>query len=115
MTKEVGAEALKNIFEGNKAKEITLDLIQEIIADHFKVKIEELHSKKRTREIAYPRQIAMYLSRELTDISLPQIGTFFGGRHTTVMHACNKVMDERKSNKQVDNTISKLIERIQQV
>ena len=116
VTKEVATEALKNIFEGNKAKEITLDLIQEIIADHFKVKIEELHSKKRTREIAYPRQIAMYLSRELTDISLPQIGTFFGGRdHTTVMHACNKVMDERKSNKQVDNTISKLIERIQQV
>ena len=113
---EVATEALKNIFADSKTKKITMDIVQEIVAEHFKVKIDDLQSKKRTREIAFPRQIAMYLSRELTEISLPQIGSFFGGRdHTTVMHACNKVMDERKSNKQVDNTISKLIERIQQV
>ena len=116
VTTEVAAEALKNIFENNKTKKITLDIIQEIIADHFGVKIDELHSKKRTREIAYPRQIAMYLSRELTDTSLPDIGNFFGGRdHTTVLHAHNKIGTERASDKNLDATIAKLIERIQKV
>lgn len=116
VTTEVVAEALKNIFSDNKHKKITMEVIQEIIADYFHVKIDELHSKKRTREIAFPRQIAMYLCRELADTSLPQIGNFFGGRdHTTVLHACDKIKAEKESNKQLGKTITELTERIQQM
>lgn len=77
MTTEVVAEALKDVFPNNRKKEVTLEVIQEIVASYFKIKIEDLHAKKRTRSIAFPRQIAMYLCRELTDTSLPQIGNFF--------------------------------------
>ena len=116
VTTEVVTEALKNIFADNKTKKITLDIIQEIIADYFKIKIDELHSKKRTREIAFPRQIAMYLCRELTDTSLPRIGNFFGGRdHTTVIHAYDKINAEKETNKKLSNTLKELIERIQQM
>ena len=91
VTTEVVAEALKDVFPNNHKKEVTLEVIQEIVTTYFKIRIEDLHSKKRTRSIAFPRQIAMYLCRELTDTSLPQIGNFFGGRdHTTVLHAYDK-------------------------
>ena len=116
VTTDVVAEALKNIFAENKTKVITLDVVQEIVADHFKVNIEELHSKKRTREIAFPRQVAMYLCRKLTEDSLPNIGNFFGGRdHTTVLHAFNTISAKRESDKKLDKTIQELIDRIQQV
>ncbi len=116
ITTKVVTEALKNIFADNKTKKITLDIIQEIIADYFKIKIDELHSKKRTREIAFPRQIAMYLCRELTDTSLPRIGNFFGGRdHTTVLHAYDKINAEKETDKKLSKTLKELIGRIRQM
>jgi len=110
------AEALKDIFPNGKTKEVTMDVIQEIVASYFKIKIEDLHSKKRTRNIAYPRQIAMYLCRDLTETSLPQIGQFFGGRdHTTVIHAYEKINQDKETDNRLHGIINELIDRIQKV
>ena len=72
--------------------------------------MEDFQSKKRTRAIAYPRQIAMYLCRELTDMSLPKIGEEFGGRdHTTVIHACDKVASDIEKDEDIKNKINRII------
>lgn len=87
----LAAEALKDIIPASKPKVITIHHIQEAVGKRYQVKLEEFAAKKRTKSIAFPRQIAMYLSRELTDFSLPKIGEEFGGRdHTTVIHAHEK-------------------------
>lgn len=92
---ETATDALKDILSGNKNKIINSNLIQGVVARYFDIKQEEFKSKKRSRDIAYPRQIAMYLCRELTDMSLPKIGSDFGGRdHTTVLHAYEKISEE---------------------
>jgi len=88
-------EALKDLISSAKSRKIDVDLIKATVAEYFNIKIEDFESKKRTRQIAYPRQIAMYISRELTDLSLPKIGEEFGGRdHTTVIHACDKINND---------------------
>ena len=75
--------------------------------------MEDFESRKRTRAIAYPRQIAMYLSRELTDLSLPKIGDEFGGRdHTTVIHACDKIISEIEEDTDIKDKIEELTNRI---
>lgn len=92
LTPDMVSEALKDIVSQNKPKKITITDIQEVVAEHYGVQIEEFLSKKRTKSIAFPRHIAMYLARELTDNSLPKIGEVFGGRdHTTVIHAHEKI------------------------
>lgn len=116
VTTELVTIALKDVFPNNKTKEITMEVIQEIVASYFKIKIDDLHAKKRTRSIAFPRQIAMYLCRELTDTSLPQIGNFFGGRdHTTVIHAYDKISKEKDADMKLNAIINELIERIQRM
>ncbi|WP_425059452.1 chromosomal replication initiator protein DnaA [Sporomusa carbonis] len=111
---DLATEALKDIFPNGRPKQITTDLIQEIVAAHFKIKLEDLSAKKRTRNVAYPRQIAMYLCRELTETSLPKIGEIFGGRdHTTVIHAHDKISRERNMDAKLNNTIKELIKRIE--
>ena len=85
-------EILKETLAAGQEKRITIDLIQKRVAEHFDVRISDMKIKKRTRAVAFPRQIAMYLSRELTDNSLPDIGEAFGGKdHTTVLHAYKKI------------------------
>ncbi len=70
-------------------RQISIENIQKTVADFYKIKVADMHSKKRPRAVARPRQIAMSLAKELTQISLPEIGSNFGGRdHTTVLHAC---------------------------
>ena len=114
ITTEVVAAALKDVFPQGASKEITMELIESIVSSYFKVTVEDLHSKKRSRSIAFPRQIAMYLCRELTETSLPQIGNFFGGRdHTTVLHACDKISKDKETEVKLANTITELIEEIQ--
>ncbi|MFA5536158.1 MAG: chromosomal replication initiator protein DnaA [Bacillota bacterium] len=106
-------KALKDIISSPEPKEITIPIIQEYCAEYFNLKIEVLKSKRRTQAIAWPRQIAMYLCRELTDNSLPQIGKEFGGRdHTTVIHAYDKVLNTIKKDVSVANTIATLKEII---
>lgn len=113
VTEELAQEALKDILSNSKPVEITVDLIKEVVSKTFKIKLEDFQSKKRTRAIAFPRQIAMYLTRELTDLSLPKIGDEFGGRdHTTVIHACDKINGDMKVDedlkRKIDDVISSL-------
>ncbi|NMA96088.1 MAG: chromosomal replication initiator protein DnaA [Clostridiales bacterium] len=110
----VAQEALKDIISDAKPKPITCKLIQEVVSSHFNLKVEDFKSKKRHRPIAYPRQIAMYLTRELTDLSLPQIGQDFGGRdHTTVIHAYDKIEKEVKNDPQSKALIEELTKKIE--
>ncbi|WP_141434451.1 chromosomal replication initiator protein DnaA [Bacillus sp. 03113] len=89
---DLAAEALKDIIPSSKPKVITIHEIQKVVGEHFSIKLEDFKAKKRTKSVAFPRQVAMYLSRELTDFSLPKIGEEFGGRdHTTVIHAHEKI------------------------
>lgn len=88
----LAADALKDIIPNSRPKIITIPAIIEVVGEKYNVKTEDFFAKKRTKSIAFPRQIAMYLSRELTDLSLPKIGEEFGGRdHTTVIHAHEKI------------------------
>lgn len=112
VTMELARKALKDLDMGSTAeKVITVEAIQELVAAHYKIRVEDLKAKKRTRSIAYPRQIAMYLTRELTDLSLPRIGEYFGGRdHTTVLHACDKIAEDKKKHPNLERQLAKLIE-----
>ncbi|WP_297521760.1 chromosomal replication initiator protein DnaA [uncultured Clostridium sp.] len=104
---ELAAEALKGIIANKGTAIITVDTIQESVANYFNLRIEDLKSQRRTRAISYPRQIAMYLSRKLTDMSLPKIGAEFGGRdHTTVIHAYEKISESYKTDEALQNIIN---------
>ena len=108
LTVDLAKEVLKGMISVG-AKTITIDLIQERVASFFGITDADMKTKKRTRAIAYPRQIAMYLSRTLTDYSLPDIGGFFGGRdHTTVIHACDKISKELNNNKDTRAVVERL-------
>ncbi|MBU4534106.1 MAG: chromosomal replication initiator protein DnaA [Eubacteriales bacterium] len=110
---EMAAEVLKDIIQPPKPRQIDCRLIQEIVGQYFSMRMEDFKAKKRTRAVAYPRQIAMYLTRELTDLSLPQIGEQFGGRdHTTVIHACDKIAQELREDSTVQGIIHELISRV---
>ena len=112
---KAAAEALKDFYPSETKHEINVHLIQEIVADYYRLDIEALTSKKRSRDIAFPRQIAMYLTRELTPLSLPKIGEAFGGRdHTTVMHAYEKITHDIQENDQVRPAVDDLIKRIRE-
>jgi len=92
ITQELCEKALKEIFDQKKQKQVTAELIMQTVSDYYGLTIGELTGPTRKREITVPRQIAMYLTREMTGMSLPQIGSVFGGRdHTTVMHSCKIV------------------------
>lgn len=111
---DLATEALRDIFPQGKPKQVTMEFIQDTVASYFKIKREELLAKKRTRNVAYPRQIAMYLCRDLTDTSLPRIGEMFGGRdHTTVIHAFEKINRERSEDPKLNQTLKELIQMIQ--
>ncbi|AFL98502.1 MULTISPECIES: chromosomal replication initiator protein DnaA [Desulfitobacterium] len=114
ITVETAAEALKDIIPVNTPKEITIEMIQQAVADFYHLSLGEFKAKKRTRAVAFPRQIAMYLSRELTDNSLPRIGDEFGGRdHTTVLHAHEKISEGRRNDPLLDRKINEIIQIIQ--
>ncbi len=113
VTEELAEEALKDILSNNKSIEINVELIKEVISKNFKVKVDDFNSKKRTRAIAYPRQIAMYLTRELTDLSLPKIGEEFGGRdHTTVIHAYDKISTDINENPEFKRKIDDIVKEL---
>ncbi|MFR3497881.1 MAG: chromosomal replication initiator protein DnaA [Paraclostridium bifermentans] len=107
---ELASEALKDIITTSKHEEITVNRIKEKVSVVFSLKMEDFNSKKRTRSISYPRQVAMYLSRELTDLSLPKIGEEFGGRdHTTVIHAHDKISKDIENNEDFKEKVNKII------
>ena len=92
---DLAREALKDLLSASTAQ-VTVDLIQKTVADHYKMKVADMFSKRRPSNIAMPRQVAMYLAKEMTQKSLPEIGELFGGRdHTTVLHAVRKITQLR--------------------
>lgn len=102
-------EALKDLI-ALQARQISIDNIQRTVAEYYKIKVPDLHSPRRTRSVARPRQVAMALSKELTSHSLPEIGESFGGRdHTTVLHACRKVLELRESNPEIEEDYQNLL------
>ncbi len=109
-------EALKDIIDNKKEKRnITLKLIKDITSDYFNVDIKDLIGKKRTKAISLPRQIAMYLCRELTDESLPVIGNSFGGKdHTTVLHAYRKIKKDLENNSSISQAVKSLTKSIKE-
>ena len=115
MTPELAQDVLKDVFPQGELAEVSIKGIQEIISDRFGLSLEELCGDKRSQNIVYPRQVAMYLSRELTDSSLPKIGKEFGGRdHTTVIHATSKIARLIKEDRSVYNLVQELTARIKQ-
>jgi len=113
ITQDLATEALKDIISNSQSEEVNIPRIKEKVSSVFNIKMEDFNSKRRTRSIAYPRQIAMYLTRELTDLSLPKIGEEFGGRdHTTVIHACDKVSKDIEADEDVKYKINKIISEL---
>jgi chromosomal replication initiator protein len=113
ITAHLAAQALKDIIPASRPKTITIQDIQQVVGEYFGMKIEDFKARKRTKAIAFPRQVAMYLSRELTDLSLPKIGEAFGGRdHTTVIHAHEKIAQTIESDHELYKIIQNLTEKI---
>src|SRR5690625_3390628 len=109
----LAANALKDILPSSRPKKVTVKDIQKIVGEKYNVQLKDFLAKKRTKAIAFPRQIAMYLSRELTDLSLPKIGEEFGGRdHTTVIHAHDKISKMIAEDLHFQKEIDELIESI---
>jgi chromosomal replication initiator protein len=117
MTVDLAEHVLKDVFpQGDAAHEVTIPRIQEAVSQRFGVTIDELVSPRRSQSVAYPRQVAMYLSRELTDSSLPKIGREFGNRdHTTVMHATQKITRLIREDRSVYNLVQELTARVKQL
>jgi chromosomal replication initiator protein len=112
---ELASEALKDIISSRNAKQITIDFIQDVVSSYYGLKIDDFKSSRRTRNVAFPRQIAMYLCRKLTDTSLPKIGEEFGGRdHTTVIHAYEKISQSLKKDEALQDSIAELTKKINQ-
>ena len=110
---DLASEALKDIVPSSKPRVITIKDIQTVIGEHYHIKLEDFSAKKRTKSIVFPRQIAMYLSRELTNYSLPKIGEEFGGRdHTTVIHAHEKISKLLDTDKELQQKLKKVTEQL---
>jgi chromosomal replication initiator protein len=105
ITVEVAREALRDVL-GASTGQITVELIQKTVADYYKIKVADMYSKRRPSNIAMPRQVAMYLAKELTQKSLPEIGELFGGRdHTTVLHAVRKIGSARINDSELNHAL----------
>lgn len=112
---ETAAIVLKDIYSAKKKKQIDTTLIKNMVCKVYDITMEEMNSKKRTKAIAYPRQIAMYISRELTDLSLPKIGEEFGGRdHSTVIHAYEKIQKDMEEDTALKIKITNLMKQIKE-
>jgi chromosomal replication initiator protein len=110
ITLESAKEALKDLL-AVQSRQVSIENIQKTVADFYKIKIIDLHSKKRTRVLVRPRQIAMSLAKELTNMSLPDIGASFGGRdHTTVIHACRKVVELKEEDSNINREYALLLQ-----
>ncbi len=110
ITLELAKEALKDLLNAFN-RQLTVEQIQKTVADYYKIKVADMHSKKRTRAVARPRQVAMYLAKELTPLSLPAIGDAFGGRdHTTVIHAYRTITELRTQDSQLNHDVHVLLQ-----
>lgn len=112
MTLDLVKDALRDLI-ASAHKQVSIENIQKTVADFYKIKVADMFSKKRTRNLARPRQIAMALAKELTPLSLPEIGDSFGGRdHTTVLHACRKVAELREQEQDISRDYLVLLQTL---
>ncbi len=110
---DVAAEAIRDMMPSSRPKQISVDMIQRAVADYYHIQPSEMRAKTRVRMVSLPRQVAMFLCRELTELSLPKIGEEFGGRdHTTVIHACEKIQQERQADPTLDANVKEIVERL---
>jgi chromosomal replication initiator protein len=110
VTLSTAQQVLKNII-ATQEKKVTIELIQKRVGEQFGMREQDLKIRSNSKAIAFPRQIAMYLVKQLTSASLPEIGRQFGGKHhTTVMHSINKIETMRRTDKDLDGTILKLLD-----
>ncbi|HEY7707936.1 MAG TPA: chromosomal replication initiator protein DnaA [Gaiellaceae bacterium] len=115
MTVDLAQDVLRDVFPQGEAAQVSIERIQDEVSERFGLSKEELIGDRRSQNIVYPRQVAMYLSRELTDSSLPRIGRHFGGRdHTTVIHATSKIARLIREDRSVYNLVQELTARIKQ-
>ncbi|MDI6871667.1 MAG: chromosomal replication initiator protein DnaA [Bacillota bacterium] len=115
VTLELATEALRDIVPSTKQKPITVERIQDVVAEYFGLSLDDMKARRRTRTVAFPRQVAMFLARELTDLSLPRIGEAFGGRdHTTVIHAYEKIQETSREDPALQQCLSTIIQRLQE-
>jgi chromosomal replication initiator protein len=115
MDVQLAQDVLRDVFPQGEAAAVSIDRIQALVCERFSVTLEELTGDRRSQAIVYPRQVAMYLSRELTDSSLPKIGKEFGGRdHTTVIHATSKIARLIREDRSVYNLVQELTARVKQ-
>ena len=106
ITVEIAQQQLKDIFANPRQSNVTIDVIQRVVADYFNLSSQDLKGKKRTKIITYPRQIAMFITREMTEYSTTEVGLEFGGRdHTTVMHACQRIENRMRTDPTLEPTI----------
>jgi chromosomal replication initiator protein len=113
---DLAQDVLKDVFPQGEQTQISIERIQELVCERFAVTMAELTGDRRSQNIVYPRQVAMYLSRELTDSSLPKIGKVFGGRdHTTVIHATSKIARLIREDRSVYNLVQELTARVRQI
>ncbi|MDZ4383705.1 MAG: helix-turn-helix domain-containing protein, partial [Thermodesulfovibrionia bacterium] len=112
ITVEMAKDVLKDLIHDEEFP-LSIESIQKTVCDYFGIKIQDIKAKKRTRDIALPRQIAMSLSKILTETSLAEIGKHFGGKdHSTVIHACKQVEERRKKDEDFNKKIEYLIKKI---
>lgn len=110
---EMADSVLKGVVPGYEQKKLSIEDIQKTVAEYYNVEIAAMLSQRRTMEITYPRQVAMYLCKKMMDVSLKNIGKSFGNRdHTTVMNACTKIEKELKENKNLESVLADLEDRI---
>jgi chromosomal replication initiator protein len=110
---EIAQNQLKDVFSQSKHGNVTIDTILRVVADDYKLSYNDLKGKKRTKNIVFPRQIAMYIARDITEYSTTELGFEFGGRdHTTVMHACQKIEEQLKLDPNLESKIQALIRSI---
>jgi chromosomal replication initiator protein len=116
MTVDLAQEVLEDVFPQGEPAEISIERIQEVVSQRFGISLQELVGQRRSRSVVYPRHVAMYLCRELTDSSLPKIGDRFGGRdHTTVINATSNITKLIREDRGVYNLVQELTARIKQV
>ncbi len=112
---QTAQEVLKNLID-SQVRKVTIESIQKAVCEQFGLRLAEIKSKNNSRVIVFPRQIAMYLAKHLTDASLPEIGRQFGGKHhTTVLHSVDKIEEARKEDKDLNRVLNKLTERLRLV
>ncbi|MDR2793440.1 MAG: chromosomal replication initiator protein DnaA [Treponema sp.] len=115
VTVEIARQQLKDVFAAPKQTNMSIDIIQRVVAEYFKITPNDLKGKKKSQSVVYPRQLAIYISREITEFSTTEIGQAFGGRdHTTAMHSCNKIRERIQTDPTLDSIIQTLIRMIKE-